>query len=65
MYTNPKENRPCSNEVLFERFRRKGYRCEQIKEENATVFIIRHEKRNADGVSLLTNEVYKDLFRAN
>lgn len=65
MSTNPKENRPYSNEVLFERFRCKGYRCEQVKEENVTVFIIRHEKKNADGVSLLTNEVYKDFSRVN
>jgi hypothetical protein len=56
MYTNPKENRPCTNEILFEQFRRKGYRCEKIREEDATTFIIKYEKKNTDSHLHVTNK---------
>jgi hypothetical protein len=65
MYTNPKENRPFFNEILFEQFRRKGYSCEAIEEENSTIFILKHEKKNTEPLLHLTNKVYKDSTRAN
>ena len=65
MNTNPKKNRTCIDHVLIEQFLRKGYRCEKVEEQNATVFIITHEKRNADLVIQTVNETYKDLLRSN
>jgi hypothetical protein len=50
---------------LLEQFRRKGYKCEEIKEKDATIFIITHEKKNADVITQVMNEKYKDLFRTN
>ena len=64
MPTNPKENRPFFNEILFEQFRRKGYSCEEIKEDNSTIFIIKHGKK-IESLLHATNEAHKDLFRAN
>jgi hypothetical protein len=46
--SNPKENQSYPNELLLEYFRRKGYQCKKIKEDNATVIIIRHEKKKPD-----------------
>ena len=65
MYTNPKENRTQSPFILIEEFRRKGYKCQEIKEENATIFIITHEKNSIDPVLQIVNESYKDLLKAN
>jgi hypothetical protein len=64
MYTNPKENRTRTESVLLEQFRKKGYQCKEIKEQDATTFIIRHEKKNTD-VSQLVSETYKDLLKKN
>lgn len=65
MHRNPKKNRTCIDHVLIEQFLRKGYRCEEIQEQNATVFIITHEKRNTDTVIRTVNKTYKDLLRPN
>ncbi len=65
MHTNPKENRTCVDHVLIEQFLRKGYRCEEIQEQNATVFIITHEKRTTDLAIQTVNETYKDVLRSN
>ena len=64
MYTNPKENRTQTDSLLFEQFRRKGYKCEEIKEDDSTIFIIKYEKKNTD-LSQLANGTYKDLLKNN
>jgi hypothetical protein len=63
MYTDPKQNLIQVDHILIEQFRRKGYKCEEIKEQNATIIIISHERKNADTPPL--NETYKDLLKAN
>jgi hypothetical protein len=65
MHTNPKENRTRVDHILLEQFFRKGYKCEEIFEQNATIFIITYEKKNTDIVTQTMNESYKELFRAN
>jgi hypothetical protein len=65
MSTNPKENRTVLSFLLIEEFHRKGYKCEEIKEENSTIFIITHEKKIIDPVSQIINKTHKDLFKAN
>ena len=65
MQTNPKENRPFFNEILFEQFRRKGYICEEIKNENSTIFIVKHGKKVIGPLLNTTNESYNDLSGAN
>jgi hypothetical protein len=65
MYTNPKENRTQVDHILLEQFRRKGYKCEEICEENATTFVITHEKKSTEIISQVVNETYKDLLRNN
>ena len=65
MHTNPKENRPFFNEILFEQFRRKGYICEEIKNENSTIFIVKHGKKIIGPLLHTTNEAYNDLSRDN
>jgi hypothetical protein len=65
MFTNPKENRTHSSFILIEQFRRKGYRCEEVKEEKATIFIITHEKKGIDSFTQVVTETYKDLLKAN
>lgn len=42
---NPKENRTPTIEVLVEQFLRKGYRCHEVQEEDATLLILTHEKK--------------------
>jgi hypothetical protein len=65
MFINPKENRTQPDHILMEQFRRKGYQCEQILEQNATIFIITHERKNTEPLSQVVTEVYKDLLKTN
>ena len=65
MYTNPKENRTQVDQILLEQFRRKGYKCEEILQEDATIFIIKHEKKHSDLITQVVNDSYKDLLRTN
>ncbi|HWI93490.1 MAG TPA: hypothetical protein VNT20_19555 [Flavisolibacter sp.] len=65
MHTNPKENRTRVDHILLEEFHRKGYKCEEIKEEDATIFIITHQKKATDSITQLINETYKELHKAN
>ncbi|MGZ3940396.1 MAG: hypothetical protein ACXVBK_16615 [Flavisolibacter sp.] len=65
MYTNPKENRTHVDQILLEQFRRKGYKCEEILQDGATVFIIKHEKKHFDVITQVMNDSYKDLLRTN
>jgi len=65
MYTNPKENRTQIDHILLEQFRRKGYNCEEVCEENATIFIIKHQKKHSEVIAQAINENYKDLFKTN
>jgi hypothetical protein len=65
MYTNPKENRTSVDHILLEQFRRKGYKCEEILEEDATIFIIKHERKQSDFINQVVNESYKDFFKTN
>ena len=64
MHTNPKESRPCLSN-LVEQFRHKGYQCTEIKEEDAVIVIIKHEKKNDDLLSQSLNENYKNLLKSN
>lgn len=64
MHTNPKENRTYLSNLL-EQFRHKGYRCTEIKEEDAVILIVKHEKKNDDLLSQTLNENYKALFKSN
>jgi len=65
MYTNPKENRTRVDHILLEQFLRKGYKCEEIFEKDATIFVITHEKKTTDVISQLMSETYKEILRAN
>jgi len=65
MHTDPKKNRTQVDHILLEQFRRKGYKCEEIEENDATIFVIKHEKKNTDIITQITNETYKDLFKTN
>jgi hypothetical protein len=65
MHTNPKENRILVDRILLEEFHRKGYKCEEVKEENATIFIITHQKKATDNIAQLINATYKELRKAN
>lgn len=65
MYTNPKENRTPIDHILLEQFRRKGYKCEEVCEENATIFIIKHEKKHSEVIVTTMTDGYKDLFKTN
>jgi hypothetical protein len=65
MYSNPKENRTQVDRILLEEFRRKGYKCEEILQDDATVFIIKHGKKHSDFITQVVNDSYKDLLRTN
>ena len=65
MYINPKENRTQVDHILLEQFRRKGYKCQEVCEENATLFIITHEKKQAEFITQSINNSYKDLLKNN
>jgi hypothetical protein len=65
MHTDPKKNRTQIDHILLEQFRRKGYKCEEVEEQNATIFIFTHEKKNTDIVTHVISETYKGLFKAN
>jgi len=43
--TSPKENRTQTALMLVEQFRRKGYSCRELKETDATILILTHEKK--------------------
>lgn len=64
MHTNPKENHTRADHILLEQFRRKGYKCEEVSEDNAIIFIIRHEKKT-EVITRLINETCKDLLKNN
>jgi hypothetical protein len=65
MPTNPKENRTRVDHILLEQFFRKGYKCEEILERDATIFVITHEKKNTSVIAPVMNEPYKEILRAN
>ena len=43
MYANPNENHTTC--ILVEQFRRKGYNCEEVRQHDATILIVKHEKK--------------------
>lgn len=65
MHTNPKKNRTQVDHILIDQFRRKGYKCEEIEEKDATILIITHGKKNTDTFTQVMNESFKGLFKAN
>lgn len=65
MQTNPKENHVYLPVILIEEFRRKGYKCQEIKEENATIFIMTHEKKSTDPLLQILNESNRHTPKAN
>lgn len=65
MHTNPKKDRTRVDDILLEQFLRKGYKCEEILGDKATIFIITHEKKTSEVLTRLMNESYKELRKAN
>lgn len=65
MQTDPKKNRTQVDHILLEQFRRKGYKCEEVEQQEATLFIITHEKKITDFTTQAVSETYKGLFKAN
>jgi hypothetical protein len=65
MHTNPKKSRTQVDHVLLEQFRRKGYKCEEIEQQDATIFIITHQKKITDFTTQVISETYRGLFKAN
>lgn len=65
MQKDPKKDRTQLDYILLEQFRRKGYKCEEIEEENATLFIITHGRKTTDILTHLSNGNYKDFFKAS
>ena len=45
MYSIPNENR---TQPLTEQFKHKGYSCEEVSEEDATILIFTHEKKSPE-----------------
>lgn len=46
MFNHPNENQVQWTRILTEQFECKGYKCQEIKEEDATVLILRTEKKH-------------------
>jgi hypothetical protein len=44
MHTDPKKNRTQVDHILLDQFRRKGYKCKEVKQQDATILIFTHEK---------------------
>jgi hypothetical protein len=65
MHTDPKKNRTQVDCILLEEFRRKGYKCQEIEQQDATIFIITHGKKITDITTPVINETHKGLFKAN
>lgn len=65
MHTNPKDDRTRVDHILLEQFLGKGYKCEEVCEKDATIFVITHQKKYSDGSTLVLNETYKELFGTN
>lgn len=65
MHANPKENRTRLDHILLEQFLRKGYKCKEILKDEATIFIITHERKTSEVITQLVNESYKELRKAN
>ena len=59
MYTDPKKNRTHIDHILLEQFRRKGYKCEEVLQHDATIFIIRHGKKATDSITQAMSESFK------
>lgn len=45
MFNHPSENQGQWARILTEQFECKGYHCQEIKEQDATVLILRTEKK--------------------
>ena len=65
MHTELKKNRIQVDNILLEQFRRKGYKCQEIEQQEATIFILTHEKKVTDIVTPVISDTYKVLFKAN
>lgn len=63
MHADSKKNRTQIDHVLLEQFRYKGYKCEEVKEQNATIFIITHEKKSPNMIMQVVSETCKSLFK--
>jgi hypothetical protein len=46
MYTNPKETRIRPTCRLIIQFQEKGYKCEEIVDQDSTILYLTHEKRS-------------------
>lgn len=50
MFKNPKENSIHTNCILMDQFRRKGYNCQEVKEKDSTILILKHQQKNMDSI---------------
>jgi hypothetical protein len=67
MYANPNENRTYTACILGEQFRRKGYKCEEVRQKDATILIVTHEKKISYGSQQRTQRdpYHKFFVRSN
>ena len=65
MYANPNENQTAC--ILGEQFRRKGYNCEEVRQKDATILIVTHEKKISYGLQHRTQRdpYHKFFVRSN
>ena len=63
MLKNPNGNRTQAACILIEQFRRKGYNCEEIKDEDVTILIMTHEKKPIAAPFKTPSQVVKDSYR--
>jgi|KBSSwiStaDraftv2_1062776.scaffolds.fasta_scaffold3927277_1 hypothetical protein len=65
MYANPNENHTAC--ILGEQFRRKGYNCEEVRQKDATILIVTHEKKISYGLQHRTQRdpYHKFFVRSN
>lgn len=65
MHTDPKKDRTPVDQILLEQFRRKGYKCEEIEQQESTIFIITHERKLTEMIMPIVGETYTGLFKAH
>ena len=60
---NPKENRTQTAFMLIEQFLRKGYKCQELKDQEGTTLILTHEKKQmaVAGIPQMSGQPYKRL----
>lgn len=62
---NPIESRTRPDHILLEQFLKKGYQCEEVQEEDGTVFILTCQKKNTEAIAITISEAYKEIIKVN